>query len=317
VTSPRWLEMDLKRVEDVLLLSAGDSFHSLVSDASTHLIKAGGKRVRPALVLLSSRAGDAGKTETDLAAAALELVHLATLCHDDVIDETEVRRGVPTVHSRWGVEVAVLAGDFLFARGCALGAEAGGEVPGILARAIAQVCEGQIVETSTLGDSSRSVEEYMETIRRKSAALFTAACELGASTADVPETERAALVTFGEQLGLAFQIVDDLLDLVGDPEITGKVPGTDLREGVFTLPVLIACERDQALRERLVRERELATILPKLESIGALHATLEMAAARAEAAIRELNSLPDTEWRVALNRMVDTVMGQVPGLAVA
>jgi octaprenyl-diphosphate synthase len=318
MTVPRWLAIDMDRVEALLLESAGDSFHSLVSDASTHLIKAGGKRVRPALVLLCSRAGATGRAETDLAAAAVELVHLATLCHDDVIDETDLRRGVPTVHSRWGIEVAVLAGDFLFARGCTLGAEAGGEVPGILARAIAQVCEGQIVETSTLGDADREVNEYMETIRRKSAALFTAACELGASTAGVSAAQRAALTVFGEELGLAFQIVDDLLDFVGDPEVIGKVPGTDLREGVFTLPVLLACERDASLRKRIGGgERELAIILPKLESTGALNATLEMAAARAGAAVAVLNGLPETEWRASLEAMVDAVLAQIPGAAVA
>jgi geranylgeranyl pyrophosphate synthase len=317
MTVPRWLAIDMERVEALLLESAGDSFHSLVSDASTHLIKAGGKRVRPALVLLSSRAGTSGP-ETDLAAAAVELVHLATLCHDDVIDETDLRRGVPTVHSRWGVEIAVLAGDFLFARGCTLGAEAGGEVPGILARAIAQVCEGQIVETSTLGDADREVREYMETIRRKSAALFKAACELGASTAGVPAAQRAGLTGFGEQLGLAFQIVDDLLDFVGDPEVIGKVPGTDLREGVFTLPVILACERDASLRRRIRSgERELATILPKLESTGALDATMEMAGARAGMAVAALGDLPESEWRASLEAMVDAVLGQIPGAAVA
>jgi geranylgeranyl pyrophosphate synthase len=316
--TPRWLALDMERIEELLLRSASDSFHSLVSDASTHLIKAGGKRVRPALVVLSSYAGAPGRPETDLAAAAVELVHLATLCHDDVIDETEMRRGVPTVHSRWGIEVAVLAGDFLFARGCTLGAEAGGEVPGILARAIAEVCEGQIVETSTLGDANRSVDEYMETIRRKSAALFTAACELGASTGGVSSSNRAALASFGEQLGLAFQIVDDLLDFVGDPETIGKIPGTDLREGVFTLPLLLACERDVSLRKRIGSgERELATILPKLESSGALNVTMEMAAARADAALDALNELPNSDWRESFGAIVGAVMSQIPDAAVA
>ena len=274
--------------------------------------------MRPALVLLASRAGETGRVATDLAAAAVELVHLATLCHDDVIDETDLRRGVPTVHSRWGIEIAVLAGDFLFARGCTLGAEAGGEVPGILARAIAEVCQGQIVETSTLGDANRSVDEYMETIRRKSATLFAAACELGASTASVESAQRAALISFGEHLGLAFQMVDDLLDLIGDPEVIGKIPGTDLREGVFTLPVLLACERDGVLRARIGEgDRDLGTVLPKLESTGALRTTLEMADSRAEAAIQRLRMLPDSEWRSALESLVDSVMSQVPGAAVA
>ena len=136
--SPAWLVDDMRRIEDLLLDTAGGSTSAVVGEASTHLMRAGGKRVRPALVMATSRVGETGRRSTDLAAAAVELVHLATLYHDDVIDETETRRGVPTVHARWGIDVAVLAGDYLFARGCTLGADAGGEVPGILARAIAE-----------------------------------------------------------------------------------------------------------------------------------------------------------------------------------
>jgi heptaprenyl diphosphate synthase len=318
VKSPAWLRADLRRIEELLMSRAGNSFNSLVSDASTHLIKAGGKRVRPALVLLSAHAGNTGLRSTDLSAAAIELVHLATLYHDDVIDETETRRGVPTVHSKWGIEVAVLAGDFLFARGCSLGAEAGGEVPGILARAIAQVCEGQIVETVTIGDPRRSVDDYLQTIEKKTAALFRAACELGAATSGTNAVQRAALTDFGHKLGLAFQIVDDLLDLVGKPSETGKIPGTDLREGVFTLPVLLACERDDSLADRLARgERELGSVLPKLEATGALEATLETASSLARDASAALDGLPDSEWRSTLAGIVDGIMAQIPDEAVA
>ena len=318
MNSPAWLRADLSRVEGLLLQAAGDSFHSLVSDASTHLIQAGGKRIRPALVMLSSRSGDAGRRATDLSAAAIELVHLATLYHDDVIDETETRRGVPTVHSKWGIEIAVLAGDFLFARGCTLGAEAGGEVPGILARAIAEVCEGQIIETVTLGDPRRPVSEYLETIERKTAALFRAACELGAATAGSTDTDRAALVTYGHKLGLAFQIVDDLLDLVGDPADTGKIPGTDLREGVFTMPVLLACERDPSLPDRIAGgERELSTLLPKLEATGALESTYQTASGLAEDALQAIGPIPDSEWRATLEYLIESVLAQIPKEAVA
>ncbi len=256
---------------DLLLERAGRSPSPLVAEASTHLIKAGGKRVRPALVMLASHAGTPGEPATDLAAAALELVHLATLYHDDVIDETDTRRGSPTVHSKWGIEVAVLAGDYLFANGSSLGAEAGGEVPGILARAIAEVCEGQIVETSTVNDPDRSIDEYMSTIGGKTAALFRAGCELGAATSGAVSEDRSSLMMFGENLGLAFQIVDDLLDILGDPTVTGKVLGTDLHEGVFTLPVLLAIERDGSLKTRLAEgERNLDRILPILRATGAL-----------------------------------------------
>ena len=236
-----WLADDVDRVENLLQNTAGASSHPLVSEACLHLIKAGGKRVRPTLVLLSSHAGEVRGHATDLSAAAVELVHLATLYHDDVMDETETRRGVPTAHSKWGTEVAVLAGDYLFACGCGLGADAGGEVPGILARAIAQVCEGQIVETASLNDPRRPVDDYIRTISLKTAALFRASCELGAATSGTSPVERSALVTYGERLGLAFQVVDDVLDLLGDPSVIGKQPGTDLKAGVFTAPVLLAC----------------------------------------------------------------------------
>jgi heptaprenyl diphosphate synthase len=318
VNSPAWLRADLTRVEDLLLESAGDSLHSLVSDASTHLIRAGGKRIRPALVMLSSRSGDVGRRATDLSAAAIELVHLATLYHDDVIDETETRRGVPTVHSKWGIEVAVLVGDFLFARGCTLGAEAGGEVPGILARAIAEVCEGQIVETVTIGNPRRPVGEYLGTIEQKTAALFRAACELGAATAGSTNAERSALVMYGHKLGLAFQIVDDLLDLVGDPAETGKIPGTDLREGVFTMPVLLACERDGSLAEKLDGgDRDLGTVLPKLEATGVLESTYQTASNLAEDALLALKPIPDSDWRATLEYLVESVLAQIPKEAVA
>ena len=292
--------------------TVGATSHPLVSEAAVHLIEAGGKRLRPALVLITSRAGSAGETSTDLAAAAVELVHLATLYHDDVIDETETRRGVPTVHAKWGVDVAVLAGDYLFARGCALGADAGGEVPGILARAIGRVCEGQIAETASAGDPLRPVERYVEVIRAKTAALFAAACDLGASTSGAGDRVRAGLVEYGENLGLAFQVVDDLLDVVGDPDYTGKEQGSDLREGVFTLPYLIAASRDEALGERLRGgERRLSEVFDDLVATGALESCRRLAESYAGAAGAALVDAPTSEWRTALETIIDGVLAQL------
>lgn len=310
--APDWLTPDLRRVETLLLETAGASHNPLVSEASTHLIKAGGKRVRPLIVVLSARAGESGLIATDRAAAAIELIHLASLYHDDVIDETDVRRGVPTPQAKWGTAIAVLAGDYLFASGCALGARAGGEVPILLACAITEVCEGQIAETEFLGDPSRRASEYLETIRLKTATLFRAAAELGAATSAAAPEERARLVAFGENFGIAFQIVDDLLDLVGDPGTTGKTPGTDLKEGVFTMPVLLACERDPALLTRLARgDRDLETLLPMIEATGALTLTATEAAAYAHKAVEALEGLPPSEWRMALASLVEGVLAQV------
>lgn len=308
---PSWLVEDMLRVERLLVETAGSSEAPVVGEASTHLIKAGGKRLRPALVMITSRGGEAGRKETDLAAAAIELVHLATLYHDDVIDETETRRGAPTVHSKWGLEVAVLAGDYLFAKGCVLAATAGGDVTGILSSAIAEVCEGQIVETTAAGDPRRDPEEYMRTIELKTAALFGAGCELGAATSGVPQ-HREALRLYGRDLGLAFQIIDDLLDLVGDPELTGKAPGTDLREGVFTLPVLIAAGREPFLVERLAAgERDLDELLPLLRSCGAIDEARERAEKLASDAVESLSGLPDEQWTQALAAIPRGVLAQI------
>lgn len=310
---PEWLAPEMQRVEGILMSTAGASQHPLVAEPATHLIKAGGKRLRPALVLLSSRAGEPGRAETDLAAAAVELVHLATLYHDDVMDETEVRRGVPTTHSKWGVEVAVLAGDFLFACGSALGADAGGEVPGILARAIAEVCEGQIIETASLNDPRRPMDDYLETIARKTGALFRAACELGASTSGAPDDHRAALVSYGVHLGRAFQMVDDLLDLIGEADVIGKTPGTDLKEGVFTHAVIAAAEADPSLRDRLAAgERDLESILPLLEAAGGIDTARREAVRAAEQAREALSGMSEGEWRTALEDLADGVLHQLP-----
>jgi heptaprenyl diphosphate synthase len=304
---------DMDRVEAILADAAASDAHPLVSEAALHLITAGGKRLRPALVLLSACSGKAGLPQTDLSAAAIELVHIATLYHDDVIDETQKRRGVPTAHVQWGIEVAVLAGDYLFARGCALGAEAGGDVPAILARAIGLVCEGQIMETAGLDDPARSVDHYLDVVERKTAALFEAACELGASTSGAGEEDRRALVDYGKNLGIAFQIVDDVLDVVGDPRVTGKEPGSDLREGVFTMPVILAAERDGGLAARLASgERELRELLPAIRAAGGVEAAMDRArrhAARAEGA---LDRFEGVAWVQALRDLVGGVLAQAP-----
>ncbi len=313
MNQPTWLVDDLLRVESILLDTAGTSPHELVREPALHLIRAGGKRLRPALVLAASRAATPGSTATDLAAAAVELIHLATLYHDDVVDETATRRGVATVHAQWGTEVAVLVGDYLFAQGCLLGAHAGGDVPGILASALADVCEGQIVETAALFDARRSTNSYVDTVSKKTAALFQAACEMGAVTAGAPPDVRDALRRYGLDLGIAFQIVDDLLDFVGDPRVTGKTPGTDLSQGVYTLPVLIACERDLKLAEDLSDGRaDLDAVLDVMRATGALEAAQQAAEKTASDALASLRVLAPGEPKTTLETIVTGVLAQTP-----
>lgn len=311
MTGPSWLVDDMLRVEETLL-HATRSGHPLVDEAATHLLNAGGKRLRPALVMISSRAGRDSGRSTLLAAAAVELVHLATLYHDDVIDDTDTRRGVPTVHAKWGTEVAVLSGDYLFARGCSMGAEAGGKVARILADAISQVCEGQLIETERVGDPSGGPDAYIATIQRKTAALFRAACELGCTTSGASPEARSALRTYGLNLGLAFQVVDDLLDVVGDPRVTGKEIGSDLRAGVFTLPVLLAAQRDGELVHRLGSgERSLDAVFPTLVETAALGDSFDVAQDYGEAARHALADFPRSEWREHLDTIVTGVLAQV------
>lgn len=314
-TGPTWLVDDLIRIETLLLETAASSRHPLVSEAASHVMRAGGKRLRPALVLLSAHAGAPGKRESDLAAAAVELIHLESLYHDDVMDETETRRGVPTVHSKWGVDVAVLAGDYLFAQGCLLGAAAGGEVPAILSRGLAEVCEGQIAEDQVVGDAGRSVDDYLATIHLKTAALFRAACEMGACTSGACPRDRRALALYGDSLGVVFQVIDDLLDLVGDEDEIGKPLGTDLKEGIFTLPVLLGCERDPSLRAALADgERDVMTVLHRLESLGAIEEAFQLAEREARMAREALSSMGrGGEWVDALDTVITGVMAQAAG----
>ncbi|HEX9774576.1 MAG TPA: polyprenyl synthetase family protein [Actinomycetota bacterium] len=223
---------------DALMRSTVASDHPLVSQASVHLIDAGGKRLRPILTMLAGRFGDGDHGDLVRCAAAIELTHLATLYHDDVIDETTVRRGVETVNARYDNHVAVLTGDFLLARASALAAELGPYVCIRLANTIGDLCEGEIIETAGAGSATPSIETYLDVVKRKTASLLASSCHLGAWVAGADDQTVERLTAYGEAVGVAFQLADDVLDVAGTVDDTGKVPGTDLREGVYTLPVL-------------------------------------------------------------------------------
>jgi heptaprenyl diphosphate synthase len=226
------------------------SSHAFVDEVARYLISAGGKRFRPLMVALSGHLGDASRPELVDAGVIVELVHLATLYHDDVIDEAPARRGTPSANSRWDNTVAILTGDYLFARASDLSADLGVEVTRIMARTLARLCEGQIREVQgSMGSLPPDVptldptlEHYLEVISGKTASLIATSCRYGAllSGVDTPGVEAAA--AYGWNVGMAFQLSDDILDIASDHEESGKTPGTDLREGVRTLPVLYALE---------------------------------------------------------------------------
>jgi len=241
------MEEGLARVETALRASvvSDDPF---LTEVASHLITAGGKRVRPAFALAAAATGLGGSStdgthavsdEVVMGAVAVELVHLGSLYHDDVMDEADVRRTVDSVNARWGNLKAILAGDYLLARASELAASLGVEVAGLLANTIGRLCEGQLLELQHSFSVDRTEELYLRSIDGKTASLLGAACRIGGLVAELPREHTDALTTFGYSYGMAFQIVDDVLDLVSTEAEMGKPTGHDLEEGVYTLPVLL------------------------------------------------------------------------------
>ncbi len=251
------LEGSLARVEESLrqATSGEDPF---LSEVAGHLVQAGGKRLRPALVLASARAcgettegaadrvqgdvvqGDVAQGDVVQGAVAVELVHLGSLYHDDVMDEATARRGVESANARWGNLVAILAGDFLLARASEIAASLGTEVAALLARTIGQLCEGEVSQLRYAFDPGRSEEAYLISIGGKTASLMATAARIGGLTSGAPRTQVEALTAYGYSLGMTFQIWDDVRDLVSTDEDLGKPAGHDMVEGTYTLPVLRA-----------------------------------------------------------------------------
>ena len=305
---------DLERIEGVLTeaSTAGTPF---LTETAAYLTKAGGKRLRPALVALASRLWSGCGARADATAAAIELTHLATLYHDDVIDEADVRRGVPTANDKWGNTVAILVGDFLFARASSIAADVGGEVPRVLADAIARVVQGQVRELEHLYDSRRPTAHYFSTVDDKTGALLEASARLGAVLGGCPPDQAEQLRSFGSSFGFAFQIADDLLDFSASQEDLGKAPGTDVRVGVYTLPLLYALEADASL------EALLGTPTPDVDAIrdavvrtGAFERSLAVAADHVDKALAALEGTPQGPARDSLERLSRLVIERVPVL---
>jgi heptaprenyl diphosphate synthase len=233
-------EAELATLEEQLRIAVvrGDPF---LDDVVTHLIIAGGKRIRPALALAAaSLSGSPASADTIQGGIAVELVHLASLYHDDVMDEALIRRQVPSVNARWGNLVAIVAGDFLLARSAEIAASLGAEIGGLLAATLARLCQGQIAETRSSFQIGRTEDDYLRSISDKTSSLMATACRIGSMTAHLPKDEIEALAAFGECFGVVFQIRDDVRDVLASEQELGKVPGQDLAEGIYTLPVIRA-----------------------------------------------------------------------------
>jgi heptaprenyl diphosphate synthase len=277
----------------------------LVSDAARHLIRAGGKRFRPLLVVLAGHFGDSSAEEISRGAVAIELTHLASLYHDDVIDEADHRRGTPSVNATWDNTVAVLTGDYLFAKASEISAELGTEVSRLLAETIGKVCEGQILEAEITGRVDATEEEYTEVIRRKTAALISTSCRLGGMLSGVAPDDVERLSRFGMALGMAFQLSDDIMDLTADEATLGKEPGVDLREGVYTLAVIYALEDGNGELRTLLstgppQGSRLSRALDLVRRDGALLPAREAVTREVRIAVAEAEALPTGAPRDAL-----------------
>ena len=284
----------------------------LLARTSRYLLAAGGKRFRPMLVLLSGYFGDPTDPRLIPGSVAIELVHLATLYHDDVIDEADSRRGIPSVNVRWSNTVAILTGDYLFARASEISTDLGTEVCRLLARTIAVLCDGQIREVEAAGRLEQTEEAYLEVIRRKTGSLIATSCRLGGMLSDAPPEHVDTLEAFGSSLGLAFQLSDDIMDVTASQLELGKEPGVDMREGVYTLPVLHALRHGER-REELARilahgppeGERLDRALEIVRADGSLAHARRAVAAEVDRARALAGRLPEGPPRAALEALAE------------
>ena len=223
-----------------------------VTNAARHLMHAGGKRFRPLLVLLAAETGDPTRDGVVTAACVVELTHLASLYHDDVMDEAELRRGAESANSRWDNHVAILTGDFLFSKSSELTASLGADAVRIQAETFTKLVEGQILETLEPGPDEDALAHYLRVVEGKTGSLIATSARYGARFSGAPLAVEEALTAYGEKVGMAFQLSDDILDVASESDESGKTPGTDLREGVPTLPVLMAQRSDDPADARLL-----------------------------------------------------------------
>jgi octaprenyl-diphosphate synthase len=283
----------------------------LINQLSHYIIGSGGKRLRPLLALLVARAcGYQGDKHID-AAAIVEFIHTATLLHDDVVDESDMRRGKQTANNVWGNQAAVLVGDFLYSRSFEMMVDIGSmRVMEILSTATNTIAEGEVLQLLNCRDPDTTEARYMEVIHSKTAKLFEAACQLGAVLAGLNHEQEQAMARYGMHLGTAFQLVDDVLDYTADAAEMGKNVGDDLAEGKPTLPLIIAMQRSAAPIQGILRKaveegglNELDTIMQAIQQTEAIAYTLQRATQETELAIENLSVLPVSDYKQALENL--------------
>ncbi len=310
------IESGLERVETALK-AATEHTDPIAAVTARHLVDAGGKRIRPVLVLLTSELGDSSDPSVIDAAVVVELTHLATLYHDDVMDNAPTRRGVPTAHNIWGNSVAILTGDLLFARASQIVSRLGEKALTLQADTFERLCLGQLHETVGPQDGEDEVAHYIRVLADKTGSLIAASAQLGAMFANAPEELLQPLTNYGEKIGVAFQLIDDVID-IAEEGASGKTPGTDLRAGVPTLPMLLL--RKQALTDPeaadlvefidsgLDDDAKLAQAVASLRNHPVAEAAYQEAKRWAQEAIAALDVLPEGQTKRALAHFANAVV---------
>jgi heptaprenyl diphosphate synthase len=309
------IQAGLENVETALL-EAVTHTDPVANVTSRHLLEAGGKRLRPVLVLLGASLGDANNDEVIKAAVVVELTHLATLYHDDVMDRAPLRRGVPTAHEVWGNSVAILTGDLLFARASQIVSRLGGKALSLQADTFERLCLGQLHETLGPQNNEDPIEHYLQVLADKTGSLIAASAELGVVYGGAPDEYREPLRIYGEKVGVAFQLIDDVIDIISDE--SGKTPGTDLRAGVPTLPTLLlraqaatdpkALELIEIIDAGLEDDAQLAKAVALIREHPALEQAYQAAKSWADEAVLALAPLPDSPVKDALRVFAEAVV---------
>ncbi|MEC9258140.1 MAG: polyprenyl synthetase family protein [Candidatus Poribacteria bacterium] len=312
---------DLEAIERILLEETRIHY-DFVDDAVRHVIEGGGKRLRPVLLILSSKACGYTGEDAHILAACIELIHVASLVHDDVLDEAPIRRSQVTLHSRWGNKVAVLVGDYLHARVLSMLASRGSDDPAleILANAAQAMCEGEVIHAYKNGDFEICQNNYLKIVELKTGKLISASCHTGAMLGTKNPEYVNALIAYGELIGIAFQIIDDLLDFVADPEKFGKQPFKDLREGKLTFPMIYVRENCTGEERKKLEDifnavefagdQTIEWMSQLLDSYAVKSYCLEVAQEYVDRAQIALNVLPNTDAKVALNDLAESLVSR-------
>lgn len=299
-----FLRSDIEKIEKELEGTI-NSKQPVLKDASLHLLQAGGKRIRPVFVLLAGKFGDYNIDEIKDIAVALELIHMASLVHDDVIDDAELRRGEPTIRSKWDNRVAMYTGDYIFARSLELMVNIKNPVAHqILSKTIVELCIGEIEQMKDKFNWEQNLRTYFRRIKRKTALLIAMSCQLGAIVANTPKEVHHKLYKFGYYVGMAFQITDDILDFTGTEEQLGKPAGSDLLQGNITLPALYALQ-DEKLKRDIIQVEQMSGsdniqhVLTLINKSGGIEYAKEISDLYLQKAFQVLSELPACQAKTA------------------